>query len=59
MKFQMHIYRWVYKYSEKSMHPFLITCVDKIMSTDGGQTDGQAEAEAPPQKKSFARVEGV
>ena len=25
----------VYKFSEKSMQPYLRTCVDKIMSTDG------------------------
>ena len=33
----------MYKFSEKSMHPFLRTCVDKIMSTEGGQTDGQTD----------------
>ena len=35
--------------SEKSMHPPLRTCVDKIMSTDGDrQTDGQGETNIPP-----------
>ena len=33
-----------YEFSEKSMHPFLITCMDKIMSTVGRQTDRQAES---------------
>ena len=28
----------MYKFSEKSMHPFLRTFVDKIMSTDRGQS---------------------
>ena len=28
----------MYKISEKSMHLFLRTCVDKIMSTDSGQS---------------------
>ena len=30
-------------FSEKSMHPIFRTCVDKLMFTDGGQTDGQGE----------------
>ena len=36
--------------SEKSMHPSLRTCVDKIMSTDGTdrQTDGQGETNILP-----------
>ena len=33
----------VYKLSEKSMHPSLRTCVDKIMSMDRGQTDRQTD----------------
>ena len=33
----------VYKLSEKSMHPSLRTCVDKIMSVDRGQTDRQKD----------------
>ena len=33
-----------YEFSEKFMHPFLTTCMDKIMSTVGRQTDGQAES---------------
>ena len=35
----------MYKFSEKSMHPSLRTCVDKIMSTDGadGRTDRQTD----------------
>ena len=38
------------------MHPFLRTCLDKIMSTDGGQTDRQTDRlnpiYSPPQKKT-------
>ena len=33
----------MYKYSEKSMHAFPRTCVYKIMSTDGRQTDTQTD----------------
>ena len=38
----------MYKFSEKSMHPFLstVTCVDKIMSTDRGQKDGQMDTDS-------------
>ena len=31
----------------------LRTCVDKIMSTDGGQTDGQGETSITPHQTSF------
>ena len=31
------------QFSEKSMHPFLRTCVDKIMSTDWEQSEGQTD----------------
>ena len=32
-------------FSEKSIHPFLRTCADKIMYTGGGQTDRQTDGQ--------------
>ena len=36
------------QFLEKSMYPSLRKCVDKSMSTDAGQADGQSETNIPP-----------
>ena len=35
----------MHKFSEKSKHPIPRTCVDKIMSTHGSQTDGDRQTD--------------
>ena len=40
-------------FQEKSMHPYLRTCVDNSMSTDGEQTDRQTDRVKPIYPPNF------